>query len=543
MYPHGGQPTAVHSSGRVVYAPQTAESVLPDGTDAGEAARWRRRRDAERGVALAEARARRREPGAKQALREAESALEAALELELDERAAAAAACGDEDEDEDEEGDGDLLLEGMHDDYDELCGGEEGGGGEDDEEQGGDGDASDDKDDDDDDDDAVKEQPPPPSFSRVDLSPYPHDGPAEYLARADAQLRAEWPLFPGLSSATVARVESGDALFLPAGWFHEVTTYSGREGSGGSLALNYWFYPPDALEEEEGKEGEKSGPYRASGGFLPELWRRRLEWLAPRHAALRAVADARWAARGKAGARREALAKLREQRAAEAAAAEATTRTKKRRKRDEAGEDEEQNGTAVRTLLRFHERVGHPDNRYRTSTTRPGSASGAPSVPPKLSAERRERLGLGGGGGGGGGGPEEDEEAEEGEEQEQAAEDEEEEEEANGDDDGEDEEDEEDQAAALHAMLRASPELRARLMARLASMRGQQAGGQQRRPSRAGRLFLARRQVFCTHRRRHHVPAGGWRGRKLAYSGPGECETRGEVAAGASGVQKKRGRR
>ena len=40
-------------------------------------------------------------------------------------------------------------------------------------------------------------------------------------------------------------------LFLPAGWFHEVTSHSATTKSdangadGGHLALNFWCHPPD----------------------------------------------------------------------------------------------------------------------------------------------------------------------------------------------------------------------------------------------------------------------------------------------------------
>ena len=36
-------------------------------------------------------------------------------------------------------------------------------------------------------------------------------------------------------------------LYLPAGWFHEVTSFSDK-GSSMHLALNYWFHPPDNLQ-------------------------------------------------------------------------------------------------------------------------------------------------------------------------------------------------------------------------------------------------------------------------------------------------------
>jgi len=50
--------------------------------------------------------------------------------------------------------------------------------------------------------------------------------------------------YPDLQKATMAycNVNAGDLLYLPASWFHEVTSY----GNGGChLALNYWFHPPD----------------------------------------------------------------------------------------------------------------------------------------------------------------------------------------------------------------------------------------------------------------------------------------------------------
>jgi hypothetical protein len=53
----------------------------------------------------------------------------------------------------------------------------------------------------------------------------------------------------------------GEILFLPAGWFHEVTSLSadapgggkeesvtGQDGKGmcGHMAFNFWFHPPSA---------------------------------------------------------------------------------------------------------------------------------------------------------------------------------------------------------------------------------------------------------------------------------------------------------
>lgn len=45
------------------------------------------------------------------------------------------------------------------------------------------------------------------------------------------------------ADAIYCTVEEGQALYLPASWFHEVQSFGGE---GGHLAMNYWFHPPDA---------------------------------------------------------------------------------------------------------------------------------------------------------------------------------------------------------------------------------------------------------------------------------------------------------
>ncbi len=91
-----------------------------------------------------------------------------------------------------------------------------------------------------------------------------------------------------------ATVSAGEMLYLPASWFHEVTSYtetvekpeSSSEGpavdSGkdqGHLAFNYWFYPPDNDKFKQ--------PYK--GDFWPRRWARiqkgkscQKSWLRPR---------------------------------------------------------------------------------------------------------------------------------------------------------------------------------------------------------------------------------------------------------------------
>ena len=50
-----------------------------------------------------------------------------------------------------------------------------------------------------------------------------------------------------MKAAQEVELEAGQMLYLPAGWFHEVTSFS-EAPSQTHLALNYWFQPPDNLD-------------------------------------------------------------------------------------------------------------------------------------------------------------------------------------------------------------------------------------------------------------------------------------------------------
>jgi len=92
----------------------------------------------------------------------------------------------------------------------------------------------------------------PPSFSRVDL-------------RKDFKdILSDYPKFP--KSHTTCTVHAGQTLYLPAGWFHEVTSM-GTGKNGGHMALNYWFHPPDNLAG--GTDGFLR-PYTCK--FWEEMW-------------------------------------------------------------------------------------------------------------------------------------------------------------------------------------------------------------------------------------------------------------------------------
>jgi len=108
----------------------------------------------------------------------------------------------------------------------------------------------------------------PESFSRVDLS------------LPAATLHSRFPLFPGLNAAIECEVSANQCLYLPAGWFHEVTSYSGGGGTPeipGSnteahIALNFWAHPPDVSDPSA---AGFNSPY--STDYWNDLWESRRE--------------------------------------------------------------------------------------------------------------------------------------------------------------------------------------------------------------------------------------------------------------------------
>eukprot|EP00210_Caulerpa_lentillifera_P005687 g5439.t1 len=92
-----------------------------------------------------------------------------------------------------------------------------------------------------------EEETEPPSFSRIDMS------------LSDDVLTDRYPNFPGRSSAIECTVHEGQMLYLPAGWFHNVTSV-GKEASGSNIhiALNYWCYPADNIIHENTEQVHKA---------------------------------------------------------------------------------------------------------------------------------------------------------------------------------------------------------------------------------------------------------------------------------------------
>ena len=74
----------------------------------------------------------------------------------------------------------------------------------------------------------------PQSFSRIEAAELHGDG-----------LGSKWPEAAAAHRGH-ADVVAGEMLYLPTGWFHEVTSFTERGGNG-HLAVNYWFHPPDNM--------------------------------------------------------------------------------------------------------------------------------------------------------------------------------------------------------------------------------------------------------------------------------------------------------
>lgn len=100
-----------------------------------------------------------------------------------------------------------------------------------------------------------------PSFSCIDLT------------LPESTLKSKYPQLNSTIQQTI-EVRGGQMLYLPAGWFHEVTSFSSNNSSlpqnpdnrleDCHCALNYWFHPPDALESFH-------NPY------ISDFWRKELE--------------------------------------------------------------------------------------------------------------------------------------------------------------------------------------------------------------------------------------------------------------------------
>eukprot|EP00937_MAST-01D_sp_MAST-1D-sp2_P001318 g1318.t1 len=266
-----GDLVRVHANGRINYdgALTRADGAEEGAVSALAAAQAQRRAEAE--LQAAEAALAAGENGATERLERAEQALDDALEVALEAEGDGGGDGEEEDQEEDEEDEEEEVDEHEEDESskaevaaaDQRCGEDcedrcKGGG-----------------------DERPRKRargtaptatataaPSPPNFSRVELGALlaRQRGAAgvSAAAKGGAGTRAEagpqdpqFPLFPAARMLEV-EVRAGEMLFLPCGWFHEVSSFSdsgGRgggsdvgtasSGDGGHCALNYWFHPPD----------------------------------------------------------------------------------------------------------------------------------------------------------------------------------------------------------------------------------------------------------------------------------------------------------
>ena len=235
-----GELLRVHANGRINYK---GEETTAYGADlkADAAARASTAKDeAEKMLEVAELAVKEGRSGAKEEYDLAEEMMEAAMEAMID--AEMGDSDGDADGDDDEDGLENAGAMGLFGNAGDL---------EDDDDDDDDDDNDEDDEDDEDqkpsaedvEDDAIDFTKPrfvdktvknPNNFSLIDSN----------LLDDEDKLRTQYPLAVE-AKAAFCDVHQGEMLYLPASWFHEVTSFGSKEGH---MALNYWFHPPDALD-------------------------------------------------------------------------------------------------------------------------------------------------------------------------------------------------------------------------------------------------------------------------------------------------------
>ena len=114
---------------------------------------------------------------------------------------------------------------------------------------------------------------------RVEYEDVPH----AHFGRPDAD-QPDLEAFPAFANASRVEVtvHAGEMLFIPAGWYHEVTSY------GRHVALNFWFEPPwtQASSSPGGLGGQ--GNERSDAGYegalaqwrgVRRVWSQVLHWI------------------------------------------------------------------------------------------------------------------------------------------------------------------------------------------------------------------------------------------------------------------------
>lgn len=90
----------------------------------------------------------------------------------------------------------------------------------------------------------------PPNFSRVPPALlHLHDFDSDAVQKLKTFSDKHFPGFLDLHRVQVW-LKPGEMLYLPAGWFHEVTSFGDPESDPIHIALNYWFIPPTENHSE-----------------------------------------------------------------------------------------------------------------------------------------------------------------------------------------------------------------------------------------------------------------------------------------------------
>lgn len=95
----------------------------------------------------------------------------------------------------------------------------------------------------------IEEEQDPPSFCKIPPALL-HLDEVEEKNRKKLEIYAKknFPRFyPVMNSSIKVTLEDGDLLYLPAGWFHEVTSFGDAKKNNTHVAVNYWFVPPDGV--------------------------------------------------------------------------------------------------------------------------------------------------------------------------------------------------------------------------------------------------------------------------------------------------------
>ena len=271
-----GKIAKVHPNGRINYEGEITTAYGADLKSDAAAKAARAKEVAEKRLDEAEIAVKEGKEGAQKELEKAEEMLESAMDALID------VEMDDDEGDEEEDGDDDEEdVFGQDKDEDEKAGGLFGNKPPADGDDEGDEDGDDNEGDEEDvvgtgegEDEDEKDETDTKSGRRLVDKTVKNPNNFSTVKRhldGDKDIRAQYPDMLK-SYAAFCELSEGDILYMPASWFHEVVSLGNedREHVHGNshLALNYWFHPPDALDNFE-------KPY--STDFWPNDFKQRFE--------------------------------------------------------------------------------------------------------------------------------------------------------------------------------------------------------------------------------------------------------------------------